>query len=310
MWLELVAQYQCRRAGTAARSLASGTLIGAFAFLLAGCGDAALTRVINCGIRITPAIKEEAPRFTRDGSKLAYVDYGAGADTVPCKPYITNSDSVGLWVVDLIQGTRTRFLRTARRDFAWSPDGRRLAFPAREGAVSMGLDNGRVDTIRAPRPMAFLSWSPGGDSMAYNDGGSDSLFVLNLGTGEESFITRLVVGAVWSPDGRYLAGPFGYVVDLTNRKRADLVTPGMFSSVSHFDWCPDGRAIVFDGVREPGSIDVWMVRMPQMQLVGPIVRHAIDPACSPNGRLAYVDLDPNKSWTPEYGRLRIVDFRY
>jgi Tol biopolymer transport system component len=158
--------------------------------------------------------------------------------------------------------------------------------------------------------MDWLAWSPTGDSVAYNQAGSDSLFVLGLQTGAETFLTRLIVRPEWSPDGRYLAGPHGYLFDLGRGESSELFPPGTFSSVSHFDWCPDGRAIVFDGVRVAGTIDLWLLRMPERQLAGPIVRNAVDPTCNGNGQLAYVDIDPSKQWTAAYGRIRVIPLRY
>jgi Tol biopolymer transport system component len=250
---------------------------------------------------------QEAPRWSPDGTRLAYVDYGI-TEVVPCDGSSWNPDSLGVWVLDIASGVRTRVNRSPETEFTWSADGRQLAFRSAEGAVAVSIQDGRRDTIRAPRPMGFPAWSPSGDSIAYNDGGSDALYVLDLRTGVEAFLTRLMVEAEWSPDGRYLVGPHGYLYDLAAGTRRELFAPGTFSSVRHFDWCPDGRRIVFHGVRQAGSIDLWLLRMPEMKLVGRILRHALDPTCNANGQLAYVDIRPENQWTKEYGRIRVVPF--
>jgi Tol biopolymer transport system component len=248
---------------------------------------------------------QEAPRWSPDGTQLAYVDYGI-TEVVPCEGSSWDADSVGVWVLDIASGIRTRVSRSADRDFTWSPDGRKLLFSGPDGGLLITVDGGQIDTIRAPRVMVLSAWSPGGDSIAYNEGGTDKLFVLNLRTSVERYLTRLMVGAEWSPDGRYLAGPHGYLFDFAVGTRRELWAPGTFSSVWHFDWCPDGQRIVFHGVRRAGSIDLWVLRMPETELAGPILRHALDPTCNANGHLAYVDIRPENQWTKEYGRVRII----
>jgi Tol biopolymer transport system component len=118
---------------------------------------------------------------------------------------------------------------------------------------------------------SVMSWSPGGDRMAYLAG--NDMVVRSLATGAEHRVrtgfNALGVGAlVWSPVAERIAlqgvdyetGSWGiHLIDITSHA-VDLVIPSDHSSASSQPrWSPDGRAL-YIARRAAGVADIGIVR--------------------------------------------------
>ncbi len=174
----------------------------------------------------------------------------------------------------LIKGERTggfESLRFFSTSIDWSPDGRYLALPVKEGGedvlVIYDVDRGRVwarhrlglDGLRYP------SWSPDGEQLVFVgfDGGQSDLFVVGR---DGSGLRRLTNDRYaardpqWSPDGRRIAfttdlGPetdfdrltFGdFVIGLYDTETGGtVVPPGQTGKCINPQWGPDGQEILF-----------------------------------------------------------------
>jgi hypothetical protein len=177
-------------------------------------------------------------------------------------------------------------LRFVQAAGAWSPDGRRFAFPVvAEGdnrLLVVDVDSGRVSERIDPRvgEVTSLSWSPDGRRLVYSglDQGVGNLYVYDFGGGRIAKLTDdryADLQPTWSPDGRSVLfvsdrgegadiaelqyAPMGlFLLDVESRQvRALPQLPG----ASHIDphYSPDGRWIYF--LADPdGTSDVY--RMP------------------------------------------------
>jgi Tol biopolymer transport system component len=142
-------------------------------------------------------------------------DVAAEATLVPGFPAngATGSRS---FLLDLRTGETTPLAKSLARgrNFAASPDGRRIAFVARGDELTPQVFVGRMDGARlrqvthGPRGAAWPAWSPDGARIAYEDWGKGrrNLFVLDLATGESRQVTdeSLGGGSQFTPDGSAL----------------------------------------------------------------------------------------------------------
>jgi hypothetical protein len=95
------------------------------------------------------------PKWSPDGSWIAYIGPG------------------GLFLVRPSGAGRHLLARGSIESFAWSPDGRSLAFGAGEKVFTVGRDGGapRRLRLRGLRKIAALSWSPDGRLLALESAG-------------------------------------------------------------------------------------------------------------------------------------------
>jgi DNA-binding winged helix-turn-helix (wHTH) protein len=123
-----------------------------------------------------------------------------------------------LWVVDTGRGARTRVTTAARlASPVWSPDGTELAFAVSSGGpmrISIaGLDGaGSPRELKiGPAPALPSGWLPDGRGIIVSLAERNGFDVAQVQTSGEEALTSLVrgigdqVGAVVSPDGRWLA---------------------------------------------------------------------------------------------------------
>ena len=167
--------------------------------------------------KTTPLVAQpgiyDAPRFSPDGKRLAYLSNTGKGDDV--------------FVYDLASGTSTQLTFTAPGNFelAWTPDGKHLVFG--EGSTSgFALWWIRADRSGEPQkllagkfPMRPESVSPDGKRLAFvqnTTGGMPDIWMLPLDFGDpdrpkvgtpEAYLTSplVEVDAAFSPDGRWLA---------------------------------------------------------------------------------------------------------
>ena len=93
------------------------------------------------------------PKWSPNGRWIAYVDSTAKARTK------------GLWVVRPNGTQRHRVARDAPSTFAWSPDGRSLAYGREAGAAIVRVRGGRVRVLHSGFAASVAAWSPDGRSL-------------------------------------------------------------------------------------------------------------------------------------------------
>ena len=222
-----------------------------------------LTRLTN-----TPE-DEVSPVWSPDGDEIAFVGPPGGVNVANAD----GSDQTHLsWSGSAVPGTSY----TGNRAWAWSPDGRTLAYtsgcdmyiaPADGSGTLRKFTIGRPVRALDPTPdykcLQSPTWSPNGKQVAFinvMEEGSDGLYVMNVsGEGDTHQAKKLTndaaSGPSWSPDGSEIAyvrtGSSGtqiYKLDVNGLEKTPL-TGGIWPT-----WSPDGEKIAFVGTG--GSINV------------------------------------------------------
>jgi dipeptidyl aminopeptidase/acylaminoacyl peptidase len=175
-----------------------------------------------------------------------------------------------LWIMNA-DGSRNRFLAKGA-NARWSPDGTRIAYLA-DGEPKgmqvfvrwMDAEGATSQVTRVSENPGSLSWAPDGRSLAFTMlVKSESPWRISMPAAPE--------GAKWTPAPRivdrlhYRRDRTGFIEQGTTHLflvPAEGGTPRQLTSgdfgVSelgtglNYDWTPDGRTIVFDGLREPDA---------------------------------------------------------
>jgi dipeptidyl aminopeptidase/acylaminoacyl peptidase len=238
--------------------------------------------------RLTLGAKHDSsPRFSPDGRSLAFLsDRRSAVEDEPEAP----KDREDLGQVHLLpmdrpgEARRLTDLPRGVDEFAWSPDGRRLAVIS----ASRGTDRKADDRARRRLPEAGPGKPPASDYWFFDRlnfqlngagviaGRTPQLWVVDVQTGAARRLTNLRAGAggpVWSPDGRRIAITTGRARDddlasfariLAVDVKSGATTPlaehpnGLFFSTV---WLPDGRSIAVLGGDHPHAFyrfDVWI----------------------------------------------------
>jgi Tol biopolymer transport system component len=164
-----------------------------------------------------------------------------------------------LVVVDVASGERTEFAGAYGHP-SWSPDGARMAVvtsgPEDSAIVITDVEAATTrEVLRRPGFIQGLSWSPGGDALAFVRLREPTTFTVETVAPNGCRVRRLAShessviappGPSWSPDGTRLAYGVGrdtFVVRAAGG-RPDRLAGG-------FDprWSPDGRFVLLQGQR-------------------------------------------------------------
>jgi TolB protein len=200
------------------------------------------------------------PRWSGDGSKIAYTDYTRG-----------NPD---LYVLNLGTGMSKCIASKGGLNVSggWSPDGRKmLVVSSREGNEEiyvLDLETGNSTRLtNDPAIDVSPSWSPDGKKIAFvsSRSGSPQIFLMEAdgsGVRRLTFEGNYNSSPSWSPSGMKIAyegrtgGQFQiFTIDETGRNNLQLTYEN--GGAESPSWSPDGRFIAFQGRRNGrGSIAV------------------------------------------------------
>lgn len=158
-------------------------------------------------------------------------------------------------------------------DPSWSPNGQLIAFgSARDGTYQIWTYalNGTFNEItHEGRFNDSPSWSPSGKQLAYTSSISSrhsSIFVINADGSHSHDVSHTPVlgeGAVWSPNGKWIAlrslnadweqheADSPVIVNPAGTGSKRLVTGGAIFPTA---WSPNGDAILFLWVSDPGNV--------------------------------------------------------
>ena len=175
-----------------------------------------------------------------------------------------------LWVMSA-DGSGQRALKAGRTPaaFAWSPDGRRIAFDAEDSDTYRDLyvinaDGSGLRRLTRHRLDAVAPvWSPDGREIAVDEyyDGTYAIWVVSASGGGERRVTPgwRFGGPAWSRDGRWIAftnvhGNAVYVVRPDGTGRRVLAKLDGAERAWGVEWSPDGRriAVIGDG-------DLWVM---------------------------------------------------
>jgi dipeptidyl aminopeptidase/acylaminoacyl peptidase len=201
------------------------------------------------------------PQASPDGSRILYTRRWVNK--------IEDRWDSGLWIMGA-DGSRNRFL-VKGSNARWSPDGTRIAYFA-DGEPKgtqvfvrwMDAEGATSQITHVSETPANLSWSPDGRSLAFT-------MLVKSETPWKISMPAAPEGAKWTPAPRivdrlhYRRDRTGYVEQGTVQiflvpaegGTPRQLTKGDFGTselgglgAPSYDWTPDGRTIVFDGLRE------------------------------------------------------------
>jgi acylaminoacyl-peptidase len=178
--------------------------------------------------RLTIGSKHDGhPRFSPDGRSLAFIsDRRIAVEEEPEAPKDREDQSqVHLLPLDRPgEGRRLTDLPRGVDDFAWSPDGRRLAIVSASRATDRKADDRarrRLPDAGPGKPPASDYWFFDRLGFEFNGAGviagrTPQLWVVDATTGAARRLTNLAAGVgapAWSPDGKRIAFPTGRARD-------------------------------------------------------------------------------------------------
>jgi hypothetical protein len=142
----------------------------------------------------TPKHDESRPQWSPDGTSIAFLSDRGGEDA-----------KTQVWLIPAKGGKARRLTNFAEdiEDFVWSPDGKRLAFLARDPERPAGAPK-----PKQPPPIVIDRYQFKEDGVGYLDARRKHLYVFDIASGKAEVLTP---GAhdeqlpAWSPDGKLLA---------------------------------------------------------------------------------------------------------
>jgi len=256
----------------------------------------------------TPEADETRPQWSPDGRSIAFLADRDGADAPK-----------QVWLLPAFGGEARRLtdFPGGVEDYAWAPDGRRLAVIAWDPERPAGAPKPHV-----PPPIVTERYQFKEDMTGYLGARRKHLYVVDVASGRAELLTP---GAhdeqlpVWSPDGRTIAYVTKRGADPDRHTNFDLylIEPRAGAperQLTRFEgadldpywetrpaWSPDGRRIAY----LQGGVDHWLYYAPwQLAVVevdsgattlpAPIDRCFTKPHWTPDGRSLYVLIEDSR----------------
>ena len=223
------------------------------------------------------------PRFSPDGSRLAYMSYAGRRPRVYVLDLATGRER--LLVPGLAMTSAPRF----------SPDGRRIVFAMSQGGTTdiyvTNADGSSAPTrlTTAPGIDTSPSFSPDGSRIVFESdrSGSQQLYVMNADGSNQrriSFGGGGYASPVWSPRGDLIAftrvGSFRIGIMRPDGRDIKILTDGWQDEAP--SWAPNGQFVMFNRFTRGGQTSLFAVPIsggPARRL--PTPQEGSDPSWSP-----------------------------
>jgi Tol biopolymer transport system component len=197
-------------------------------------------------VNITSSLLATCFTWAPDSSMIIFVGWTACDEGGPCCDiFQVKEDGTGL--------TRLTNTYVAKKSPTWSPDGRRVAFVARDEplyTLTIYVMNADGTGLAPLAEGGDPSWSPDGAKIAFLK--SSALYTIGPdGTGEVQIFPRYVSGVTWSPDSSRLAFSADEEVYAMNADGSNLINLSNDgpSSDEAPTWSPDGAKVAFHSNR-------------------------------------------------------------
>ena len=217
---------------------------------------------------------EETPRWSPDGTKIAYTASTGEEDKIFVYDLSTER-TTAIEVQDF-------FFWPLRPDFSWSPDSSHLAFYAEDedsGAIGLwNIEDKSYQWVLDSELLfdAFPIWSPDGTTLSsvirtdQSDDPNFQIFTISVDGSNFKVLAefeRKPYALTWSPDSQWIA----FIKDHTLTMSEDAVfvigadgqnlhqvTENDIVFITYLDWSPDSRSLVFSSDFY-GSLDLFTI---------------------------------------------------